>query len=220
MRTFLTAAIIVAIVFLPGQAMGQQIEPNAEVSYDGLHKIKNAAFRYAWSDPEADWARYDKIIPGGAQFQFRAVKKTSSTRAASATSEFWIDDKTKEKLTAEVSAVFADELAKSERFTVVDKPGPDVLIIRGGLGDIVSRVPPDQAGRHEVYLSSVGEATLLLEVVDSMSGEVLFRGLERRSAERTGPMRSSTATTYSEVRRLARRWGEKLRKGLDALPTE
>ena len=151
------------------------------------------------------------------------MKKTSgTTRTTSSQTEFWIDDKDKQKLEDEVSAVFAEELAKSTRFTKTDTPGPNVLIVRGGLHDIVSRVPPDIMGRGEIYLSSVGEATIILEVVDSMSGEVIGRAVERRAAQRPGGqgMQSNTVTTWAEVRRLARNWATKLRNGLDNLPTE
>jgi len=202
-----------------------QSGPDAETTFDGLVKVDNSAFKDSWVDPDADWARYTKIMGGGAFFEFRAVKKTpqtSSGRMNSSTDEFWIDDKDKQKLEDEVSAVFDDELAKSERFTFTDKPGSDVLIVRGGLHDIVSRVPPDLIGRGDIYLRSVGEATLILEVVDSMSGEVLARAIERRAAERAGGTMvvSNAVTTWSEVRRLARGWANKLRNGLDNLPTE
>jgi hypothetical protein len=163
-------------------------------------------------------------MAGGAVFEFRAVKKTSGTQRQSSTqNEFWIDDKAREKLKDEVSAIFREELGKSERFTMTDTPGPDVLIIIGGLHDIVSRVPPDLVGRGDIYLSSVGEATLILQAVDSMSGEVIARAVERRRAERSGgtvAMVSSPVTTWAEVRRLARLWARKLRNGLDSLPTE
>ena len=97
-----------------------------------------------------------------------------------------------------------------------------MLIIRGGLHDIMSRVPPERVGRSDVYLSDIGEATLILEVSDSMSGETIARAVERRVAGRSGgmAMRSSPATTWLEVRRLARNWATKLREGLDGLPTE
>ena len=45
---------------------------------------------------------------------------------------------------------------------MVEEPGPDVLIISGGLHDIVSNVPPPTVGRSDIYLSSVGEITLIL----------------------------------------------------------
>jgi hypothetical protein len=219
-------AIPAALLLVAGCASEPAIQegPDAEVTYDGLHRIDNSAFEYAYIDPDADWARYDKILPGGAEFRFRAVKKTSGTTLSrTTTSEFYVDEKNRARLEEEVSKVFAEELGQSERFSVTEGPGPDVLIVRGGLTDVVSRVPPEYAGRSEVFLTSVGEATLVLEIVDSMSGEVLFRAADRRAADRMGggmtPVRSTPPTNWSEVRRLARRWASRLREGLDSLPS-
>ena len=200
-----------------------QTGPDAEVTFDGLHRVDNSAFTDAWADPDIDFSRYDQWMGGGAFFEFRAVRKTNSTtRASSSSSEFWIDDASKARLEEEVSTVFQEELAASERFKQTEEPGPNVLLIRGGLHDIVSNVPPERVGRTDIYLSSVGEATIILEVVDSMSGEVIARAVERRAAQRPGgqAMISNTVTTWAEVRRLARTWATRLRAGMDALPTE
>jgi hypothetical protein len=92
------------------------------------------------------------------------------------------------------------------------------LIVVGALDDIVSRVPPQRTGRGDIWISSVGEATLILEIIDSTSGEVLARAVDRRAAQpasRTG-VRSSTVSSTAEVRRLARRWATQLRNGLDS----
>ena len=195
--------------------------PDAEVSFDGLHVVDNAAFAAAWADPDIEFSRYNKIMPGGAFFEFRAVRRTSGTqRARSNEREFYIDEDARKRLEEEVTAIFDEELARSTRFTVVDEPGPDVLIVRGGLHDIVSFVPPQPIGRGEIWLSSVGEITLLLEVVDSLSGEVIARAVERRAAERGGGMaiQANRVTTWAELRRLTRRWATTLRDGLDAIP--
>ena len=56
-----------------------QERSNAEVSYDGLHAIDNSVFTLAWADPDIDFSRYNKMIPGGAVLEFRAVKKSSVT---------------------------------------------------------------------------------------------------------------------------------------------
>jgi len=219
--TFLIA-IALALTGCAGEATIQS-GPNAEVTFDGLNRIDNSAFSDAWADPDIDFSRYNKMMAGGAFFEFRAVKKTPRTGRLSTTeNEFWIDDKSKERLKKEVSDIFQEELAKSTRFTETDTPGPDVIIIRGGLHDIISRVPPDQVGRTDIYLRSVGEATLILEVVDSMSGEVIARAIERRSMERPGGdlMFSTPVTTWAEVRRMARTWATRLRAGMDSIPTE
>ena len=85
--------------------------------------------------------------------------------------------------------------------------------------DIVSFVPPEMIGRGEIYLSSVGEATLVVEGIDSMSGEAVFRAVDRRAI---GPrdntmIRANTVTTWSEVRRWARRHATILREGLESI---
>ncbi len=200
-----------------------QTGPDAEVTFDGLHVIDNSAFKQAWADPDIDFSRYTKIMPGGAFFEYRAVKKTSSnSRASMSDTEFWISDENRAKLEEEVSNVFDVELAKSTRFTITDTPGPDTLIIVGGLHDVMSRVPPERVGRSDVYLSDIGAATLILQVSDSMSGEVIARAVERSAAggQSGMAMRSSPAQTWAEVRRLARRWATKLVEGLDRLPSE
>ena len=196
--------------------------PNAEVSFDGLHLIDNSVFRQAWADPDIDFSRYNKIMPGGAFFEYRAVRNTSGTRSRrSSDTEFYIDEAARENLKNLTSEIFNEELANSTRFTVTDAPGPDVLLIRGGLHDIVSNVPPDIIGRGDIFLSSVGEITLILEVVDSQSGEVIFRAVERRALGTSGAaMRSSSVTTRAEVRRVLRRWATTLRNGLDSIPAE
>jgi len=195
--------------------------PEAELTFDGLAPISNARFSNAWIDPDVDFAGYDKIMAGGAEFEFRAVKKStsSSSMRRSSENEFWISDKNKQKLIDTVSEVFVEELQKSKHFEIVDEAGPDVLIIVGVLHDIVSRVPPEMIGRGDIYLSSVGEATLIIELRDSLSGETIYRAVDRRTAERAGgsAVRSSSVTTWSEVRRMARRWATRLTQGLDSI---
>ena len=216
--------VLAALIFTGCTSAPPTIQegPDAEVSYDGLHMVDNSIFRQAWADPDIDFSRYHRIMPGGAFFEYRAVKKTSSTSARRGSStEFYIDEDAREKLAALTSEIFKEELSKSTRFTVAEAPDADVLVIRGGLHDIVSNVPPDIIGRGDIYLSSVGEITLILEAVDSRSGEVIFRAVERRALDRgTGGMRSSSVNTLSEVRRVIRRWATMLRDGLDSIPAE
>ena len=215
-------AALAALIFAAGctTAPSVQTGPNAETTFDGLVRIDNARFAGAWIDPDIDLRQYTKIIPGGAEFEFRSVQKMSASMARRANErEFWISDSNKQRLVDTVTEVFEEELQKSKYFTVTDEPGPDALIIIGGLHDIVSQVPPEDVGRSEVWLRSVGEATLVIELRDSLSNEVVYRAVERRAAENVGNqmIRANTATTWAEVRRWARRWAVRLREGLDSI---
>ena len=197
-----------------------QSGPGAETTFDGLVRIDNSRFNDAWIDPEIDLTQYTKIMAGGAEFQFRSVQKTSrTTMRASSENEFWISESGRQRLVDEVSTVFEEELQRSEHFTFTDEPGADTLIIVGALHDIVSRIPPDQVGRGEIWLSSLGEATLVIELSDSLSGEVIYRAVDRRAIENVGSqmIRSTSASTWAEVRRWSRRWATRLREGLDSI---
>jgi len=198
-----------------------QTGPEAEVTFDGLVRIDHGQFKDSWADPDIDFTRYDQFMTGDAVFEFRAVKKSSSASLTlrSNETEFWISDENKEKLIRVVTEVFDKELDNSEKFTKTEKAGPNVLIIVGGLHDIVSRVPPQHVGRGEIYLSSVGEATLVLEARDSLSGETIYRAIERRAAEQAGGYGtiSNSVTNTAEVRRMASRWATRLRAGMDAI---
>ena len=222
MKKLAILALATVMVGCAAQEPSFQQGPDAEKTFDGLVRIDNGRFRDSWADPDIDFTRYNKILVGDAVFEFRAVKNKGSvsTMQRSSQSEFWITDENKQKLVETVSEVFRDELDKSKSFTRSEAAGPDVLIIVGGLHDIVSRVPPDMVGRGEIYLSSVGEATLVLEARDSMSGETIYRAIDRRSAEQLGGVPigpSNSVTNSAEVRRMARRWAIRLREGLDSI---
>jgi hypothetical protein len=197
-----------------------QTGPDAEYTFDGLVRIDNARFSRAWIDPDVDLKRYNKIMLADAEFEFRAVKNAPrATISTTNTREFYISDANKQKLIDTVTAVFAEELQKSKSFTITDTADAETLLIVGGLLDIVSRVPPDQIGAGGIYLSSLGEATLVLEARDALSGETLYRATDRRRVEPVGRemMLSNSVTNYTEVRRWAKRWASRLREGLDSI---
>ncbi len=221
MKSLMLVLLSLFIVACTSAPPALQTGPEAERTFDGLVRVDNSRFRDAWADPEVDFSQYNKVMSGGATFQFRAVSKTAGRTSLSRGSrgEYWISDANRHKLVDTVSGIFKEELSKTKGWEVVEEVGPDVLILYGELLDIVSFVPPEMIGRGEIYLSSVGEATLVLEGIDSMSGEVLFRAVDRRSAGSGGGgmTRANTVTSWSEVRRTARRWARILREGLESI---
>lgn len=217
-RLFLVLVLLLAATVVEAQQDG-----TAEVSFDGLVKLERGLFKESWVDLDVDFLQYTKIILVDPYFEFRAVKRTASgTGRIPNQRRFYISDPDRQKLIETVAAVLKEEYAKSEHFTIVDKPGPDVAIIEVGILDIVSRVPPRMIGRGEIYLSSVGDATLVVEMKDSLSQETIFRGVERKSAgQKDAEMaRATTVTTWAEVQRLAGRWAVKMREGLDAIHSQ
>lgn len=211
----LLIAIVVTTLSLGSAAFAQN-----DANWDGLVKTNASVFRHAWAAPDVDFTKYNKIMIAPPEFDFREVKKRPNMHGLRGNqSEFYIEERDREKLIEQVSKVFDDELAKTQNFEFVTEPGDDVLILQGGLVDIVSHTPPEMIGAGESYVASFGDATLVLQAVDSTSGELLFRAVERKRIERPGRylVEANRVTTWSEVRRWARRWATRLRTDLDSV---
>jgi hypothetical protein len=202
-----------------GTAPSIDTGPDAEVSFDGLNRVSNSRADKAWAREGLDLSGYTKIKLENAGFEYRPGGESSTMWAVrrSSSGPYHVTESQKARFEEAVGDVFREELARGQRYVIVDEAGPDVLLVRGGMLDIVSMVPPEGVGRTDIYLNKVGEATLLLELRDSETNSILARSLDRRAAERPGNelTLSNPVTNRAEVRRLARRWASSLRGSLD-----
>ena len=183
-------------------------------------------FKDTWVHPDADIGHYSKILLGEADFEFRDVGPTqrtrSSLRSTSNKQEFGIAESDREKFKQVVGDAFRKEMERSKKFEIVDRAGPHTMLVQGAVMDIVSHVPPAMVGRGEVYMSSVGEATLILELLDSETGAVLAYVEDRRKMEKPGggridsmTMPTNSVTVWSDVGRWARSAASRLRSELE-----
>lgn len=224
----LTAALLLLVAAGCSSAPAFQQGEDAELTHDGLTRIDNTVMDAVWARTDIDIRGVTKIMFEGVGVEYRAVSGPYSGRAGttsvrrSSQTEFQLDAETRALFEQEIRSAFLEEMGRSNVFTIVDEPGPDVLLIRGGLLDVISRVPPETVGRSRMFIDRVGEATLVLEIRDSESNAILVRAVDRRAAERTGQqmVESNRATNRAEVRRLGRRWATILSSGLERLLTE
>lgn len=214
------AALIMASALLVGCAGSTptiDAGDDAAMTYDGLYPVKGGTADETFARPGADISRYSKIMLQSVGIEYRPGGESGRLTYGRAGAEHYeISDAQKQRLRAVVSEAFLAELGQSKHFTLVNEPGPDVLLVRGALLDVVSYVPPEPLGRGEIYLRTVGEATLVLELRDSVSEAIIARAVDRRAAEDTfGMSASNRVNNAAEVRRLARSWATLLRKRLD-----
>jgi hypothetical protein len=215
-------SLALGMLLIVGCAGGPTIDqgPDAELSYDGLSPIRNSAFQRAWIDPAVDLTQYNKILLGAVDFDFRTVKEAEFRSSVDnpQVNEFYITEENRATLMETVTGVFREELGTSKSFTLTDQTGADTLILTGTLLDIVSHVPPQRTGSGALYLSSLGEATLVFELRDSLSGETLYRAADRQAIQRPhASIRATRSTGWAEVRRWAQSWATRVRDGLDSI---
>ena len=188
--------------------------PSAEVTFDGLHRVDGTGKINAWVKPGISLAEYNKILPVQTGIQYKTVRSNRSYG-----NEFELNDKKKQRLEETLQDAFFDELQKSQFFTFTDKPGPGVVILNAGLIDVVSNIPTDDITFKKVYIKTIGAATLVIELQDSLTGEMLVRATERRTSKTSDHelQESNTVTNFANVKRDAKRWARSLRVALDNL---
>ncbi|MDH4124310.1 MAG: DUF3313 domain-containing protein [Gammaproteobacteria bacterium] len=216
-----TAALCLGAIALAGCTTSNpsiDTGPDAEATFDGLYPVKGGRMDKAWARPDFSLEPYSKVMLQGVGIEYRPGGETGRTYYATSTGRhFEMSDKQKAAFQQVMSEAFVAELAKGEHFEIVTESGPDVLLIRGALLDVVSYVPPEQPGNSEIFLSRVGEATLVLEIRDSQTEAILLRAIDRRAAESSAMnfTNSNRVTNTAEARRLAQAWARILREGLD-----
>lgn len=197
----------------------------ADVTHDGLTRLDRTIMDTVWARQDIDLSGVTKVRFNGLGVEYRNVDGPYSGRAGtgatsaqtSRSTEFQLDEATRELFEEEIRGAFMEEMQRSSVFEVTDEAGPDVIDVHVGLLDVVSRVPPETIGRSRIFIDSVGEATLVLEVRDSISNTVLVRAVDRRAAQNFTMQESTPPRNRAEVRRLGRRWAQIIRGGLETM---
>ena len=183
---------------------------DAEVSEDGLHRINRSVMDDAWVRPGLNLSQYDKVyfLPTGVSFreiEGREVKAGSRFEQL----EYRVNDEKQREFRQQFRNTFFEDIADVNRFELTTTPGRDVLIAQGFLVDVVSHVPPDTAGS----LRTTWEATMVLELRDSMSHDMLARTVERERPQ--GAVSSNDL--WRDTRILLGRWSQILCTRLEKL---
>ncbi len=210
--------IVVLLLFLLIPLFGQAQEEQANVSYDGLVAIEDASVHAAFIDPDADFSAFRRVAILRPNVAFRSdwirrqnrQSRSRNVRASDA-----------ERIKDDVADLFKDvftEQLEAAGYEVVNYADEDVLILRPAILDL-DVVAPDvrSAGRSSTYTATTGAATLLLELFDSVTGDIVGRAVDRRSAGRSGGFatRSNRVTNRADARREFRVWADKLIEFLD-----
>lgn len=186
---------------------------DAQLSHDGLSPVKDTVVDKLWVRPDFDLRGYTKLLINPVGIQYRPVK---SAPRASRSTEFPLNDSQKARFLKIIGEEFDKTLSQLKRYEIVDEPGSNVLVLKGAIVDVVSRVPPNGPGRQEYYLGSIGEATLVIELLDSQSGAPLVRVVDRRAANQTGyTQRSSGPMNAAQIRQVAGYWARLLARRLE-----
>lgn len=128
-------------------------------------------------------------------------------------------DRIKDNLSERCEAAFLSALQEEPAYKVVEEysDGEAVLILRPSIVNLDINAPDTMsAGMSRSYTTSAGEMTLILEVLDATTGELLARAIDKKRGLDSGRLEwTNSVTNRADADRALNAWGKQLREALD-----
>lgn len=189
-------------------------------TWDGLHRVKAKRLDAVYLLPNADFRAYTKVILDPAEVAFKKDWQRDQNMSATTLGQR-ISDQDARKILTKAQAGFDKLFAKAYQdagYQIVTEPGPDVLRVESAIVNLDVEAPDTMApGRTRTYSREAGEATLVLQVKDSLSGSILGRAVDGRSTG-DGPIYvRNSVTNAAEFERVFSQWAKISAEGLGEL---
>ncbi len=218
------AFLLVCGVLMTGLLYAQEVPVEKVTGGDDLVEQKGP-WEGTWVHPDADISKYGKLYLWDSVFQFREGGATSAGTTmqmmrGDSSGPYAVNEESRKKFKEVVDEAVVKELGRSKLFEVTDTVGPGTLLVRGAVLDIVSNVPPHLSGGG-IHLASVGQATMVFELIDAETGVIQARVAERRAIQpdvrlnRVNSAPVNSASVWNDVKQWAGDEARALRKGLE-----
>jgi hypothetical protein len=186
-------------------------EDESPARFDGLVPVKDARVAMAYVDPDADFSVFKRVAILDPFVSFRSNWQRDQNR--SRTRNIRASDI--ERIKADGAALFRDvfvERLEAAGFHITHDAADDVLVLRPAIIDLDITAPDvHTVGRSRTYTANTGAATLYIELIDSVTGDLLGRAADRRVARHGGFMTwNNRVTNNADARRMFGRWADKL----------
>jgi hypothetical protein len=206
--------LIFAAVLLAGPALAASSLDEA-LSYDGLVKTSIKGVDLAYVRPGASLAGYTSVQIGDVGVTFH--KSWDPTRPGS---RFKLTQTERQTIRDNVAKLVREAFVKTLEggYPVVTSPGPDTLGVQIDIANLYVNAPDiPTSGRSISFSTSAGQMTLVLQLYDSETGEVIARVVDREDSQIAGrAIMTSGAFNAAEGDAIASAWARTLKRELDA----
>jgi hypothetical protein len=215
----LGALIVTAATGCKTTKQVKDVEPSGFLGdYSMLEKGVKGRAVYSYGDTNVNWAKFTKIYIKPIEL-WKSDDKDSSIGS--------LDEEGKQKLVDMLHTSLNDELTKAG-YQMVDKPGPDVLVLRAAITDmkkskpvagfVSTLVPQLRLLNSGVQLVSgtaffVGGISVEGELLDGADNKRIAAFVDRRAG--TTAFRSKFANSWGDIKRCDDWWAERLVERLD-----
>lgn len=205
------AAAVLCAAAPPAITAAVAATPTGPNSYDGLMPVEARRVDSMYVLPGADFRGYTKVMLDPTEVAFQRNWLRDFNRNTMSVGQR-ISDADAARILEQARTGFEEIFTRAYTeagYQVVTQPGEDVLRVRTGVLNL-SVTAPDQmsAGRSRTFARDAGQATVVFEVRDSLSGAVLGRAIDSRTAGDNGTFIRNRVTNRADFERLFRIWAQ------------
>ena len=215
----LKATCLIALALgATGSLAATKDDVDEAMSRGGLQRISVKGLELAYARPGATLAAYKRVKLDPVDVEFDKAWDPEKTG-----SRIKLSSEEREKIRSGVAKVVEEEFAKALQkggaYQITSETAADVLRVKASVLNLYVNAPSaGGAGRSRTYVSSAGKMTLMAELADGASGQLLARVADRREANASGARRMELADRMMNedaARQVASDWARILRKALD-----
>jgi hypothetical protein len=211
------AIVIICVTALAACATPSSKKPPAE--WDGLERRDVKGIDNVYVRPNVQFPPYKSVMLDPLQVAFDKSWDPNDTRDLSRHIDAEDIEKIKNELARLFRESFAHELEKNG-YPLVDQPRDDTMRVMPAIMNLYINAPDVMApGRSRTYTTEAGRMTLVMEIRDGPTGQILARVVDARTAGGMGGHMTWTnsATNRADAQVVLDDWAKRLRLALDKL---
>jgi Protein of unknown function (DUF3313) len=217
MRKSILFGVVLFSGWLVGCATTGSSSTSPQMTEDGLKKVDVRGVDAAYVRPGASLGTYKRILLDPVQVSFSKDWKPQETG-----SYLPLSKEDRERIRKDLAELFtttSTEVLEKGGYPVVTESGPDVLRVTARLADVYINAPDTMTpGRSYNFVMSAGQMTLIAELRDSETGQIMARVFDQREMRNDEFLRLSTSVSNSaEARDAVRTWANILLGRLNAV---
>jgi hypothetical protein len=190
-------------------------KPAPEYTSGGLKRVPDTELGLVYADPDADLSIYDSILLVRAQVAFRKdwQRDKNLHNIYRVTAEDMV--RIREDLSVKFNEVFSSQLTAGGN-VLVDTPADGVLIVRPAIIDLdISAPSTNRTNRSSSLKESAGEMTLYLELIDSVSGDIIVKAMDLKyDRSKVMPQFNDKFRNTKAAEKILESWADTLVRGL------
>jgi hypothetical protein len=209
--------VVLCIAVIAACATPSSKKPPAE--WDGLQRREVKGIDNVYVRPNVQFPPYKTVMIDPLEVAFAKEWDPNQTRDLSR----HLDAEDLQKIKAELARLFresfAEELEKGG-YPLVDQPQDDTMRVLPAIIDLYINAPDVMTpGRSRTYTTEAGRMTLVMEIRDGPTGQILARVVDARTAGGMGGHMTWTnaATNRADAQIVLDDWARRLRNALDKL---